>query len=131
MFKDLMKIKEIDGELKLSHKQKDFGITLSTEELIVQKPHMNYHIKLDDIVSIRPFESPRFKSISLSTGLENAREVAMMNQHRNHYQFHVKKAYVHRRSGISEIGTTSIVFPIRQKYIQRIATYGGMTGVIA
>ncbi|TDQ36081.1 hypothetical protein [Aureibacillus halotolerans] len=128
MFNDFMTIKELQGELKLSHKQRELGITLSTEELVVQKPHLNYHIKLEDIVSIRPFEAPKFNRVSVRTGTTEAREVATMAKNGDHYQFHIKRALVHRRSGKAEIGTTSIVVPMRAKYVKRIAAFSGMSG---
>lgn len=73
---NFISIKTLDGDLKHSHKKHDFGLTVSTKELVFQKPHVNYHIRLEDIISITPFERTRSapdRSRSITAGLPEMR----------------------------------------------------------
>jgi len=47
MHHDFIQIKSLNGELKISHKMSNIGLTVTTEELVIQKPHLNYRANCD------------------------------------------------------------------------------------
>jgi hypothetical protein len=124
---DFIKVKALDGELIISHKKNDFGMTISSEEFVLQRPHINYYIKLEQILSIVPFERTRTKPISFlsqrSSGLEITNEAVGVP----HYKFYVKEVVVHNRSGISTIGPVEFIMPVIYELLQVISKYGGMS----
>ncbi len=52
MHNDFIQVKALEGELKLSQKKTRFGCTVTTKEMVFQKPHHSYQIILNDIISI-------------------------------------------------------------------------------
>ena len=106
MYSDFIQIKSLAGELKISHKRQNFGITISTEECVMQKPHVSYYFLLKDIISIYPYE----KSAEL----------------RGHYRVHVRQLIVHNRSGIFTLHATELIVPIIPKLLEVISQTSGM-----
>ncbi|MCZ8522720.1 MULTISPECIES: hypothetical protein [Paenibacillus] len=124
---DFIGIKSLQGELKLSHKKRNFGLTVSTQELVYQKPHANFYIKLQDIISITPFELPvGSRPMRLSASSSTASETIHMQDGLPHYRLYVKEAAVHNRSGIFTLGATQFILPIHVDLLRAISRYGGM-----
>ncbi|MGF7033559.1 hypothetical protein J2T17_004507 [Paenibacillus mucilaginosus] len=124
---DFMQIKTMQGELKISHKKRHFGLTVSTQELIYQKPHANFYIKLQDILSITPFEVPvGSRPMRLSASSSTASETVYMQEGMPHYRFYVKEAHVHNRSGIFHMGPSQFILPVHEDLLRAISKYGGM-----
>lgn len=127
MLHDFLKIKSIAGELKLSHKKRDLGITVSTEELIVQKPHVNYHVRLKDITQILPYRPDKgLNPFNLMRKDLEGRAVEAVHAGDEHYTFHVSHAMMHNRSGIFKLGTCRIIIPVKKDLLKAIGEYGGL-----
>ncbi len=127
MLYDFLKIKSIAGELKLSHKKREFGITVSTEELIVQKPHVNYHVRLADITQIVPYRPEKglnpFRQMRKDL---DGRAVTAVHEGGDHYIFHVSSAVMHNRSGNFDLGACRMIIPVKPDVLKEIGKYGGL-----
>lgn len=130
MNENFIKIKSLEGELKISHKKSDFGITVSTKELVYQKPHANYHIQLDQITSILPYDNSRGKVISFHNKRSSGSEIINMSAGMPHYRVHVENATLHNRSGIFILGAAQFILPIHHDLLMAISKYGGLSAVI-
>lgn len=121
-----IQIKTLEGELKISHKKGDFGLTLSTKELVYQKPHANYHIKLEDIISITPFEPPiGARPIMFNNGSETVNFHANMQ----HYRLYVKQAVLHNRSGIFKLNMAQLILSVISDLLHGISKYAGLDAI--
>ena len=130
MNENFLKIKTFEGDLKLSHKKRDFGLTVSTRELIFQKPHVNYHIKLEDIISITPFEFPvGSRPIRLSSSNSFGMETVKVQTGMQHYRLYVRESVLHNRSGIFHLGSAQFILPILNDLLLAISKYGGLDAV--
>lgn len=130
MNENFIKIKALEGDLKLSHKKRDFGLTVSTKELIFQKPHANYHIKLEDIISITPFQFPiGTRPIRLSNSKLSGNETVNVQAGMQHYRIYVREAVLHNRSGIFQLGSAQFILPILHDLLIAISKYGGLEAI--
>ncbi|GIQ67753.1 hypothetical protein DUZ99_11805 [Xylanibacillus composti] len=130
MLHDFLKIKSIAGELKLSHKKREFGITISTEELIVQKPHVNYHVRLADITQILPYRPVKGLNPFAQMRKDlDGRAVTAVYEGGEHYTFHVSRATMHNRSGIFNLGACRIIIPVKPEYLKAIGKYAGLHAI--
>lgn len=121
---DFIKLKPLEGELQLSHKKTNFGITVSTKEVVLHKPHVNYYLNLEDIVSITPFV-PKGAAQVQFTSKQNARqEIVHADDGTMCYNVFVKKATVHNRSGLFALGTMRFVVPIHHELMKAIGRLG-------
>lgn len=121
---DFIQIKMFEGDLKLSLKKHDYGVTVTTKQLILQKPHMNYIMKLEDIISIVPFELKGKASFSLTNKSAYGHEVTNISVATQHYKLFVQQVTVHNRSGIFEMGSTEFIMPIIDEMLLAISKYG-------
>ncbi|PZE21756.1 hypothetical protein [Paenibacillus xerothermodurans] len=129
MNENFISIKAIDGDLKISHKKRDFGITVSTKELIYQKPHANYHIKLEDILSIVPFDTAGVKAVTFHNRRASGEEIINMSAGIPHYRVYARQAVLHNRSGLFPMGGTQLILPILKDLLLAISKYGGLNAV--
>ncbi|CAM4386945.1 hypothetical protein [Paenibacillus tarimensis] len=123
---DFLQLKTIDGELKLSQKKSDYGVTVSTKEFVFHKPHVNYHIKLEDITSITPFEPVGKRKVSIETRSSDTVEFVSSRAGGDQYRIFVKQAVMHNRSGLFPIGAMQFVIPINERFMKLIGDYSGM-----
>src|SRR5690554_4551054 len=126
MYRDFMRIKSLEGELKYAHKRREIGLTVSTHEFVLQKPHVNYHVKLEDIVSIIPYESMALKKMTMINQSATGDEVRSVTSGAKHYRVHVKRAIIHNRSGIHEQGEMEFVMSIAHELLAAIGEYSGL-----
>lgn len=122
MHHDFIQIKSLNGELKISHKMSNIGLTVTTEELVIQKPHLNYHIPLDRIVSIIPYES-RLRGYSYVNRRDEREEVVRLGAGIPHYKLHVSNSTMHNRSGIFQTGQMEFVLPLHEDLLASISRY--------
>lgn len=124
MNNDFLQIKSLEGELKLSHKKGSFGITLSTKELVYQKPHVNYIILLEHIVTITPFE----EKPAVRRGRQGVptHELRGLEVGRHHYRIYASEAVIHSRSGWFTLGATEFVLPISPEMLSAIGRCSGL-----
>lgn len=126
MNRDFMRIKSLEGELKYAHKRMEIGLTVSTHEFVLQKPHVNYHVKLEDIISIIPYESMALKKMTIVNQSAAGDEVRSVTAGSKHYRIHVKQAIIHNRSGIHQVGQMEFVMSIAHELLTAIAEYSGL-----
>lgn len=126
---DFLQIKGLTGELKVSHKKGPFGLTLSTRELVVQKPHMNYYILFEHIVSVVPCESVRMDRRTLAAAKKGRGELAFgsIATGSQYYAVYAKEVVVHHRGGLHRTGPMEFRLPIYKRLVEELARYGGLT----
>lgn len=126
MNRDFMRIKSLEGELKVAHKRMEIGLTVSTHEFVLQKPHVNYHVKLEDIISIVPYESMALNKMTIVNQSTAGDEIRSLAAGAKHYRVYVKKAIIHNRSGIHQRGQMEFVMSIARELLSAIAEYSGL-----
>lgn len=124
MNRDFIKLKPLAGELKLSHKQTNFGITVSTKEMVLHKPHVNYYMNFEDIVSITPFETTGFTRIRLVNKVPARHEVVQAGEGVPHYQVFAKRVTLHNRSGLFQLDKMRFIVPIHRELMKAIGQLG-------
>lgn len=124
MSRDFIGIKSLEGDLKISHKKMNYGMTVSTAECVLQKPHVNYHFKLEDIVSVTPFEHVSSPQALFASNGTVGREFARLEFGGPHYRFYVTAVTVHNRSGVFRLGPTELIIPILPDVLRYIAMLG-------
>ena len=130
MSEHFIQIKSLEGDLKISHKKSEFGITVSTKELVYQKPHANYFVKLENITSIVPFDTSDFKAITFHNRRSSGNEIINMSYGIPHYRFYVQDASLHNRSGIFQMGNAQFILPILNELLVVISKYAGLNEII-
>ncbi|XEC97224.1 hypothetical protein AB6A23_12100 [Paenibacillus tarimensis] len=128
MNRDFLQPKMLEGELKLSHKYYDFGVTVSTHEIVFHKPHVNYHIKYSDLISIMPFVI-KGKPYSEENRKKDRTELISLKASTDTFKLHVRNAVMHNRSGVTKLGMMQFVFPIHSGLLKIIAEYSGLSQI--
>lgn len=127
MHNDFLKIKSLEGELKWSHKKRDFGITVSTKELVYQKPRVNYVIRLEDIVSIMPYRPGNASGPEKRPRRGSSpREAAGLATSVHHHRIYTKMSTMHSRSGIFPLGPMEYILPVWPELLRSIARYANL-----
>ncbi|GAA3406449.1 hypothetical protein ACFFNY_24070 [Paenibacillus hodogayensis] len=121
---DFIKLKPLEGDLKLSHKKMNFGITVSTKEVVLHKPHVNYYMNLQDIVSITPFETESFSQVRLINRSGTSHEFVQAGDGTPYYSVYVKAVTVHNRSGLFQHSSMRFVIPIHREMMKAIGRLG-------
>lgn len=122
---DFIHIKSLEGELKFVHKRREVGMTVSTREFVLQKPHVNYHVKLEDIVSIVPFEQKTsHRPMRITRSGANGNEVTSFTPGAEHYRVRASRAVMHNRSGIFELGAIDFILPLHGELLPLMVRYG-------
>lgn len=128
MYTDFIRIKSLQGELKISHKQRHLGLTVSTEELVIQKPHINYHIPLDQIISIIPYENA-VSDYSYVNREEGREEITRLGFSAHTYRIYVKSAVMHTRSGIFPMERMEFIVPLHPDLLAPIQRYSELSPI--
>ncbi|MCI3922327.1 hypothetical protein MO973_19025 [Paenibacillus sp. TRM 82003] len=126
MYNDFLQIKSLEGELKLSHKKRDFGITVSTKELVYQKPHVNYIVRLEDIVTVTPFRPEDEAGFRLARKGVPTYEWGALETTVHHHRVYAKAATMHSRSGIFPLGPTEFILPMMPELLRVVARYASL-----
>ncbi|QJC54338.1 hypothetical protein HGI30_11755 [Paenibacillus albicereus] len=124
---DFLPVRDLEGHLLLSIKKPEFGLTVSTRELVYHKPHVNYYLKLDDMVSLVPFELRRTKEMTAGHSRGGTAEYAISGADVPVYRIHVSAAVVHNRSGRFQTGAMQFILPIPPRMLQLIGAHSGMS----
>jgi hypothetical protein len=128
---DFLQLRSLEGDLKLSHKKENYGLTISTKELILHKPHVNYYFRLEDIISILPYNSKGLKAITFVNKRSSNQETISLSPGSQQYKLHVRTATIHNRSGIFKTGFMDVIIPIHEQILHAINEYGTQTGLIS
>ncbi|WP_261306093.1 hypothetical protein [Paenibacillus andongensis] len=129
MNSDFIPIKSLEGDLKMSHKKRDFGLTVSSKELILHKPHINYYFKLEHIISILPYDKSALKAVTFVNLRSANQEFTHVAPGSDYFRIYVQAATVHNRSGLFEIGPTDIIIPIHPSMLKVISEYMQRVGL--
>jgi len=128
--RDFVRLSGLEGELKVSQKKQEYGLTVSTREIVFHKPHVNYVIRYDDIVSIVPFRPDgRRTSLSVRRKSDGAVEYATSRADADPYRLYASRVTVHSRSGTSVLGAMQFVLPIPPKLMAVIAEFSGLNRI--
>jgi hypothetical protein len=129
MNSDFIPIKSLEGDLKMSHKKRDFGLTVSSKELILHKPHINYYFKLEHIISMIPYDKSALKAVTFVNSRSANQEFTHAAPGSDYYRIYVQAATVHNRSGLFEIGPTDIIIPIHPSMLKAISDHIQRVGI--
>lgn len=130
MSSDFIAIKRLQGELKIAHKKGDFGLTVTDREFVVQRPHLNIHVLLEDIVSIVPADvADAGGRMRFDNERGARRETVRADASLPHYRIHVRKAHMHNRSGNMTLSGLQLVIPVLDELLQAMAKHGGLLAI--
>ncbi|RXT05862.1 hypothetical protein [Ammoniphilus sp. CFH 90114] len=122
---DFIRVKSLEGELKLSQMKSQFGCSITTKELIFLKPHHSYQIQLADIISMIPHQL-HGKPLTFSPQASKEEKV-VASFGNNYYKISVEKVKIYNRSGTFERGKMDFIVPLSQKMLEHVAQYSSMT----
>jgi hypothetical protein len=126
--RDFIRVKSLEGELKLSQIKWRFGCSVTTKELIFQKPHHSYQIQLADIISIIPHEIEK-KDITFATHPTGNVEHVATTFGSSYYKISADRVKLYNRNGIFEKGHTDFIIPLSKKILDHIALYSKLVVV--
>lgn len=121
MNSDFIRLKNLEGELKLTQMNRSLGCSVTSKELVFFKPHMTYHLFLQDIISMVP--------VTLDSNhitFRHKHELIRSEFGSKYYKLAVKWARVVTRSGIVERENVEFIVPLSSKMLQYIAQYSGL-----
>lgn len=124
MNSDFIRLKHLEGDLKLSQMNTSFGCSVTSKELVFFKPHMTYHLFLQDVVSMIP--------IKLETAPVSFRYQSETIRHTfgsDYYKLVVKWARIVSRSGIVEKEDMEFIVPLSSKMLSYISQYSGLVAI--
>lgn len=125
MNRDFMPIIAMDGELVISIKKAEYGITVFSKELVYHKPHVNYYMKLADITGIIPFETREAHKVAVGQGYHASEYVSLIRGDSS-YSLYVRGALMHNRSGLFTMGAMQFVLPVPKIALEAIGKCSGM-----
>ncbi|RKD21671.1 hypothetical protein BEP19_13610 [Ammoniphilus oxalaticus] len=125
MSSDFIRVKALEGELKLSQVKSRFGCSITTKELVFQKPHQSYQIQLSDIISMKPHH---LEARDIAFAVHTPRqEPVIATFEKNYYLISAEKVTIYNRNGVFEKGQTQVIAPLSQKILEHIACYSNLT----
>jgi hypothetical protein len=113
-YSDFIQVKRIRGELLLSHKRNHWGCTLTTKELIFQKPHLSYHLLLADIVGMVPYHP---KHRTRGEGWIDQWEPPDRSTDST-YKITTNRLTIISRNGTARRGQTDLIVPLNQRFLR-------------
>jgi hypothetical protein len=125
MFHQFIPVKQLAGHLLISQKQNNWGVTLTTKELVFQKPHLSYHIFLDDVLGILPYSFPA------SHRPLQMREEAWLEPTyaKKYYKLSVTKLNIINRQGLLTGGPTDLILPLNERFLEYVEKYAGFAHI--
>jgi hypothetical protein len=124
MNSDFIRLKHLEGELKLTQMNNHLGCSVTSKELVFQKPHMTYHLFLHDILSMVPVKLDT-KPITF----RHQGELIRSEFGSDYYKLAVKWARIVTRSGVVERENMEFIVPLSNKMLQYIAQYSGLVAI--
>lgn len=121
MNRDFIRLKNLEGELKLTQMNNYLSCSVTSKELVFQKPHMTYHLFLHDIISMVPITLDK-RNVSF----QNHSELIQTSFGGEYYKLSVKWARIVTRSGVTEREDVEFIVPLSSKMLQYISTYSGL-----
>ncbi|MBO8172509.1 MAG: hypothetical protein H0Z33_11510 [Bacillaceae bacterium] len=124
MDNDFIRVKSLEGELKLSQVKRRLGCTVTTKEIVLQKPHHSYHIKFEDILGIIPVELDAKQMVFHH---QDERVIATFGSH--YYRISANKIMIYNQSGKFERGQTDLIVPLSKKFMEYVSAYSKLTRI--
>jgi hypothetical protein len=124
MNNDFIRLKNLEGELKLTQMNNSLGCSVTSKELVFFKPHMTYHLFLHDIVSMVPI-----KLETAPISFRNRSETIHASFGSDYYKLVVKWARVVSRSGIVEKENMEFIVPLTNHMLSYISQYSGLVAI--
>jgi hypothetical protein len=121
MNSDFIRLKNLEGELKLTQMNRSLGCSVTSKELVFQKPHRTYHLFLHDIISMVPVTLD-----SHHITFRHGHELIRSEFGSDYYKLAVKWVRVVTRSGVAEKENAEFIVPLSPKMLQYIAQYSGL-----
>ncbi|NGQ96821.1 hypothetical protein G3578_16775 [Brevibacillus sp. SYP-B805] len=121
MNSDFIRLKHLEGELKLTQMNRSLGTSITSKELVFFKPHVTYHLFLHDIVSLIPFQLD-----TQPITFRHKHELIRAEFGSDYYKLVVKWVRVVTRSGITEKENAEFIVPLSRKMLPYIAQYSGL-----
>lgn len=113
-------VKSMAGELIFSQKRQQLACTLTTKEVIFQQPHATYHILLEDIIGIAPFQLKKARNHIGVIG-----ETQLITQFpQEYYKLSANKAVVIKPSGVYERHQAHVIVPLNRRFIDQLIKHG-------
>lgn len=118
-----IQVKSLEGELLFSQKRNQLGCTLTTKELIIQQPHATYHMLLEDIIGMIPFQLDNPRSHIATIGEANI----VTHFPKDYFKISVRQMNVIKRHGVQERKNTYLIVPLNKRFIEKLAEYDDFT----
>ncbi|MBA4492790.1 hypothetical protein ACFO25_09145 [Paenactinomyces guangxiensis] len=123
-YSNFIPVKRLAGDLLISQKRNNLGFTLTTKEFVFQKPHLSYHILLDDVIGVIPYEIKKSAHLPKSFIEESW-------THRNFsakcYKISVGELHIINRQGLYTRGATDLILPLNDRFMQFVKNHTDLT----
>jgi len=121
---DFIRLKQLEGELKLTQMNKSFGCSVTSKELVFFKPHLTYHLFLRDIISMVPATKEELPAVYRHHGPKPGSFFSA-----DLYRLTAKWVRIVSRSGIVEREDMEFIVPLSAKMLSYISEYSGMVAI--
>ncbi|SEM68947.1 hypothetical protein [Lihuaxuella thermophila] len=113
-YSNFIPVKRLAGDLLISQKRNNMRYTLTTKEFVFQKPHLSYHILLEDVIGLIPYpvKPANLPNIFAGEAWLHAKISA------NYYKISVREMHVISRQGIYTRGAADLIIPLHERFIQ-------------
>lgn len=121
---DFIRLKNLEGELKLTEMTHSLSCSVTSKELVFQKPHTTYHLFLADIVSMLPVTIP---SHNVAFGYRS--EFIRSEFASQYYKLSARWVRIVTRSGVSEREHVEFIVPLSPQMLSYISDLGGLQAI--
>lgn len=118
---DFIRLKNMEGELKFTQMNNSYGFSVTTKELVFFKPHITYHLFLQDIISMIPM-----KLDTSPVTFRHQSQTVHPSFGSDYYKLTAKWARIVSRSGIVEKENMEFIVPLSTKMLTYISEYSGL-----
>ncbi|MBA4543639.1 MULTISPECIES: hypothetical protein [Thermoactinomyces] len=115
---DFIPIKGLAGHLLFSQTKKNWKATLTTREMVFQKPHLSYYILLSDIIGLMPYSLPQMNQMHKPEW-----PIEIERHGKQYYKLSVARLNIINRHGVHSIGATDLVVPMNDRFLQFIQSH--------
>lgn len=122
-YSDFIRVNRIEGELLLSQKRHRLGCTLTTRELIFQKPHTSYQVMLSETLGILPFQ------LNQTGSTLPWDETGVTPFTHRFYRISASRIFIINRNGRFERGATDLLIPLSDRFIRHIQQYTDLVSI--
>ncbi|MGO0062368.1 hypothetical protein ACTID9_20500 [Brevibacillus fluminis] len=121
---DFIRLKNLEGELKLTQMTNSLSCSVTSKELVFQKPHTTYHLFLADILSMLPVTVP-----SKNVSFRHQAEFIRSEFSSDYYKLTAKWVRIVTRSGVVEREDMEFIVPLSSKMLAYISDLGGLQAI--